>query len=58
MKKEVDNIERQIVEICWFMRGSITFDQAYNLPYSTFKIIRNHIKEHLELVKKTGMPLI
>jgi hypothetical protein len=58
MRNEVDKIEKQIIEICWFMRGSISYNEALNLSYSTLKNIRKHIKEHIELVKKTGMPLI
>lgn len=44
------------MKICWYMRGGITLEEAYNLSYEDKEIIGNLIKENLETTKKSGMP--
>jgi hypothetical protein len=40
----------------WFMRGSVTLDEAFMLSFEDRKIISELIKENLETTKKTQMP--
>ena len=40
------------------MRGSISIDQAYALGQQERKIIADIVKENMETVKKTKMPLL
>ena len=52
-QKEVKN---EIMKLCWYMRGSITLDEGYNLSYEDRPIIGDIVKENLETTKKSGMP--
>ena len=52
-QKEVKN---EIMKLCWYMRGSITLDEGYNLSYEDRAIIGDIVKENLETTKKSRMP--
>ena len=61
--KEVDNLDREskelkidLMKLCWYMRGSITLDDAYYLSIEDRQIISELIKENLETTKKSGLP--
>ena len=58
MDKEVRAIHKQIAEICFYMRGSITYQEAWNLSFKEIKIIQERIKEQFEFVKKSQMPIL
>ncbi|MCS7316814.1 MAG: hypothetical protein NZZ41_00625 [Candidatus Dojkabacteria bacterium] len=47
-----------ITEICWFMRGSISWSEAWNLDVVSVKRIQKLIKENVERTNKTGLPII
>jgi len=40
----------------WYMRGSITLDQAVFLTYDDRQSISEIIEDNLETTKKTGLP--
>lgn len=40
------------------MRGSINIDQAFMLGRTDFEILNKIVKENVENVKKTKMPLL
>jgi len=61
--KEVDNLDKEsrnikldLMKLCWYMRGSITLDDAYSLCIEDRQIISEVIKENLETTKKSGLP--
>lgn len=58
LKREIDDIERGIIEICFFMRGGISWSEAWNLTLNNFKNIRNQIKKNLETLNKSGIGTI
>ena len=48
----------EVAEICWYMRGSISWDQAWQLnDHQKSRLIRL-IKKKIENVEKTKMPLL
>lgn len=51
-------IIKEVAEICWYMRGSITWDQAWNLTPKQKEVIRKVIRGNIERTEKTGMPLL
>ena len=51
-------IEKEVTDICWYMRGSITWDQAWRLNSHQREIITKRIKENVEITEKTVHPLI
>jgi hypothetical protein len=44
------------MKFCWYMRGSITLDDAYALCIEDRQIVSEVIKENLETTKKSGLP--
>lgn len=61
--EELDRMERdskamkdEALRLCWFMRGSISYDEAMMLGYTDREIINKIIKDNLETTKKSNMP--
>jgi len=42
--------------MCWYMRGSMTVEEAFITTAEDREIISRIIKENLETAKKTGLP--
>ena len=60
---EVDNLEKQtkgfkeeLYKVCWFMRGSISVQEIFNMSTEDREILGNIIKDNLETTKKSGLP--
>lgn len=56
MEKETIDIRREALQLSWYMRGGITYDQAMQLSVSERTLISELIKENLETTKKSGLP--
>ena len=56
MEKEADSIKSEMLKICWYMRGGITYEQAMQLSHRERLMIGDIVKENLETTKKSGMP--
>ena len=49
-------LKEEALRLCWYMRGSLTYDDAMLLSADERSMIGKIIKENLETTKKTGMP--
>jgi len=56
MDKETQSIRREALQMSWYMRGGLTYDQALQLSVSERTLISELIKENLETTKKSGLP--
>ena len=56
MDKEVDAIRQEALQMAWFMRGGLSYEQALLLGTSERKLINEIIKGNLETTKKSGLP--
>jgi len=56
MEREAKALKNQIYQIMWFMRGSITISESFELEAEDLEIIGKIIKENLETTKKTKLP--
>ena len=56
MENEQKEIKHDLLKICWYMRGSITLEEAFNLSQEDKFLINDIIKENLETTKKSGLP--
>ena len=56
MDKETVDIRREALQLSWYMRGGITYDQALQLSVGERTLIGELIKENLETTKKSGLP--
>lgn len=46
------DMEKELIDICFFMRGSITLDHAYELTIDQKKQISRRLKENQNLSKQ------
>ena len=54
--KDSKAIKRDLLTTCWYMRGSISYDDAMMLSYEDREIIAKIIKDNLETTKESGLP--
>ena len=61
--REVENLDKEskalktdLMKMCWYMRGGITYDEAFAMTIEDRQIISDVIKENLETTKKSGLP--
>jgi hypothetical protein len=56
LEKETKAYKLELYRICWFMRGSLSISEAYELSDEDIEILGNLIKDNLETTKKSGLP--
>ena len=56
LDRESKAIKNELLKMCWFMRGGITYDESMLLSDSERKMISDLITENLETTKKSGLP--
>jgi hypothetical protein len=56
MEKESNSIRQEALQMTWYMRGGINYDQALQLSVTERQLISKLIKENLETTKKSGLP--
>jgi len=56
MEKESKDIKKNLYKLCWFMRGSVTLEEAYQLDWESREIIYSIIEENLETTRESGLP--
>ena len=54
--REAKAIRRDLLQMCWYMRGSISYDDAVMLSPEEREIIGKIIKDNLETTKESGLP--
>ena len=58
LERESKALKQELFKMAWFMRGSLSIEQAYMLDQEDREIISKIILENIENAKTTGMPLI
>jgi hypothetical protein len=58
MSNEAKAIKKDLLQTCWYMRGSITYDDAMMLSVEERNLINDIIKSNLETTKESGLPFI
>lgn len=56
MEKEAKALKDDVLRICWYMRGSISYDDGMMLSHVDKEIINKIIKDNLDTTQKSGMP--
>jgi hypothetical protein len=56
MEKESNSIRQEALQLAWYMRGGLNYDQALQLSVAERKIINEIVKGNLETTKKSGLP--
>ena len=55
LEKESKALKEEIIKLCWYMRGSLSYDEGMHLSYEDRSLMSKLIKENLETTKKSGM---
>ena len=53
---QTKNLKLEIMKICWFMRGGMSWTEALNLSPDERAIASQLVKENMDTAKKTGQP--
>lgn len=56
MEKETRTIRQEVLKLCWYMRGGLTYDEGMQLSQIDRDIINELVKDNLETTKKSGLP--
>ena len=56
LERQSKALKEEIMRLCWYMRGGITYAEAMELGLQEREIISKIIKDNLETAKKSGMP--
>ena len=56
MEKETQNIRLDVLKLCWYMRGGVTYNEAMQMSQTDHSLINDIVKENLETTKKSGLP--
>lgn len=56
MEQEAVSLRSEVLKLCWYMRGGLTYNEAMNLSIKERELISQLVKENLETTKKSGLP--
>jgi len=56
LERDSKALKREIMQLCWYMRGSVSYTEAMEMSPSERETIVKLVKENLETAKKSGMP--
>ena len=56
LENDTKNLKLQLMKVCWYLRGGLTWLEALNLSHDEREIASQLIKDNLETTKKTGQP--
>jgi hypothetical protein len=56
LEAESKALKEEILRICWYMRGGLTYDEAMFLSPEERQTVGKIVKDNLETSKKSGMP--
>lgn len=49
-------LKKELYKLAWFMRGALSFEEAYSLDVADREILGDIIKENLETTKESQLP--
>ncbi len=56
LESEAKNLKLELFRACWYMRGGVTLQEAYNMSPDERGIMSQLVKENMETTKKSGLP--
>lgn len=58
LEKESKALTKQITEICWYMRGGVSREEAWAMSFDERQEVFKLINENIKRTKDAGMPLL
>ena len=49
-------LKEELLRLCWFMRGGITYNDSHMLTFEERTIIGKIVEKNLATTKETGLP--
>lgn len=56
MENNTKQVRLDLLKICWYMRGGVTYSEASAMSPQEREIVGKLVKENLDTTKKTGQP--
>jgi hypothetical protein len=56
MEQETSGIRREVLKLCWYMRGGVTYGEAMQMSQQEREAMGDIAKDNLETTKKSRMP--
>lgn len=56
MEIEIKAIKDELFRYCWYMRGGLSFSEAYELSHEDREILSKIIADNLDTTKESGLP--
>ena len=56
LENETKNFKMELMRTVWYMRGSVSLEEIYQVGPEDREIMSKLIKENLETTKKSGQP--
>ena len=56
MESDTKNLKHELMKMCWYMRGGLSYSEASALSPNEREIIAQLVKDNLETTKKSGQP--
>ncbi len=56
MENEAKAIKSNLFKFCWYMRGSVSISEIYEMDIQDRDVISGVIDDNLKIVKDTGLP--
>lgn len=56
LEKETKALRSEVLELCWHMRGSLSYEEGMLLSFTDRELITKIIKSHMETTEKSGLP--
>jgi hypothetical protein len=53
---QVKNLKLELMKVCWFMRGGMSWNEALVLSPDERTIVSQLVKENMDTTKKSGQP--
>jgi len=53
---QVKNLKLELMKVCWFMRGGMSWSEALVLSPDERTIVSQLVKENMDTTKKSGQP--
>ena len=56
METEIKAIKSELFKFCWYMRGSLSVTESYDLTNEDREVLATIIEGNLETTKESGLP--
>jgi len=56
MENTTKEIRHELLKICWYMRGGVTYEESAAMSPQDREMVSRLVKDNLETTKKTGQP--